>query len=535
MRFLLKYYKPYIPLILVIIVTTFGQVLLELKLPEYMARIIDEGVLTGNLRAIKTLGILMIAFAFVASACSAIGVVFTSITASGAVRKIRSDLFRKITSFNSSEFDRFSTASLITRSTNDMQQLQQATVMMLRTVIFAPIVGIGALIMAIKTSVNLSWTIGIAIIFVITVLLVTYLLALPRFRVLQGKIDRINKLLRERLTGIFVIRAFRLEEQEEKKFDEANKDLTDQFVFVNRAMAFMSPSINFIVSAAGILIVWIGTHMIEINNLQIGEMMAYIQYAAQVIFSFKYVTSIFNMIPRAAVSAERIGEVLITEPVITDSPGCVEFPCDNAKATLTFENVSYTYPEGEDESVSEISFSAEPGTITAIIGGTGSGKSTLVNLIPRLIDPTEGRVCINGVDIRDIAVTDLRKHVGLVPQKIRLLGKNLSGGQKQKLAIKQMTERDAEIMIFDDSFSALDFESEKEQRKFIRKKLSDKTIVIVSQRISTVMQADRIIVLENGRVAGLGRHEELMHNCEIYREIAETQLNEEMIKAGGCF
>jgi ATP-binding cassette subfamily B protein len=498
-------------------------------------------------------------------------------TAAKTSKQIRRTLFNRVTDFSAAELEQFSTASLITRSTNDVQMVQNATVMILRMACFAPIMGIGAVIKALNTSVSLSWTVGVALLVIICIMLMAFFLVLPKFKVLQSKLDRVNLIMKERLEGILVIRAFTTEKTEEARFDDANVELTKINKFTNKAMSFMMPALMFVMNGVSILIVWAGAHLIQDGNLMIGDMLAYLQYAMHVIMSFLYITMIFIMVPRAAVSAQRIGQVLDVEPSIKDPEHGKKI--ENGKGLVEFRNVSFAYPDADEKTLSNINFTAEPGKTTAIIGGTGSGKSTLISLIPRFYDVTEGQVLVDGVDIREVAQSDLREEIGYVPQKGLLFsgtiasnlqygkedateaelleaadiaqamefigekeqgfneevaqgGTNVSGGQKQRLSIARALVKKPNIYIFDDSFSALDFKTDKVLRNALAEKVGDSTIIIVAQRINTILDADQIIVLDEGHIAGKGSHEELMKTCDVYREIALSQLSEKELERG---
>lgn len=589
MRTVLGYYKKYIPIILLIFGLLFGQAMCELALPNYMSGIINNGIVKSDMAYIRHIGLEMIVIAAFCTAFSITANLFSSLTAAKAARDIRKDLFSKVTRFSTSEMEKFSTASLITRSTNDVQMVQQTT-MMMRLMFFSPIMGIGAVIMALRTSVSLAWTVGLALICVLGLMVFSFFVIFPRFRVMQEKLDRVNLLMKERLSGTLVIRAFRMEQYEEERFDDANKDLTGLYIFVNKAMAFMMPTMTFIMSGSGVLIVWVAAGLVDAGSLSIGAMMAYIQYAMHVIMSFMFVTMIFIMLPRAAVSARRIGEVLDTEISIKDpeSPETLTGTDDhtgadnrNIKGEIKFSNVSFAYPDAEEEVIKDISFTAEPGKTTAIIGGTGSGKSTIVRLIPRFYDVTEGSISFDGRDIRSVSQRELRAAIGLVPQKGVLFsgtiadnlrygnenaadedlakaaqvaqamdfindkplgfeeeisqgGANVSGGQKQRLCIARALVKKPAVYVFDDSFSALDFATDKALRKALKEYAAGSTIIIVAQRINTIMDADRIIVLDEGRIAGKGTHEELMRTCGIYKEIALSQLSEEELEYAGA-
>ena len=577
MKTTVKYYRPYILPIVLIIAFLFGQAMCELALPGYMSDIINNGIVKQDMDYIRHTGLIMIAVAAATVVCAIMGSLLASRTAARSSRDIRRALFRKVTAFSAAELNDFSTASLITRSTNDVQMVQQATVMILRLACFAPIMGIGAVIKALNTSVSLSWTIGIALLVILGIMAVSFFLVLPKFQVLQTKLDKLNLLMKERLSGVLVIRAFNTEKSEEKRFDIANRDLTKINMFTNKAMSFMMPMLMFVMNGVSILIVWAGAHLVNDGSLMIGDMLAYLQYAMHVIMSFLFITMMFIMIPRAIVSAKRIGEVLDVEPSIEDPemPETVE----DHRGVVEFDHVSFSYPDAEKEVLEDISFTAGPGRTTAIIGGTGSGKSTLISLIPRFYDATEGSVRVDGKDVREITQHELRDQIGYVPQKGLLFsgtiasnlqygkedateaemleaaetaqamdfirekehgldeevaqgGTNVSGGQKQRLSIARALVKKPKIYIFDDSFSALDFKTDKALREALKEKVGDSTIIIVAQRINTIIDADQILVLDEGRLAGKGTHDELMETCDVYREIALSQLSEEELERG---
>ena len=577
MKTTLKYYRPYILPIVLIIAFLFGQAMCELALPGYMSDIINNGIVKQDMGYIRHTGLIMIAVAAATVVCAIMGSLLASRAAARSSRDIRRALFRKVTAFSATELNDFSTASLITRSTNDVQMVQQATVMILRLACFAPIMGIGAVIKALNTSVSLSWTIGIALLVILGIMTVSFFLVLPKFQVLQTKLDKLNLLMKERLSGVLVIRAFNTEKSEEKRFDIANRDLTKINMFTNKAMSFMMPMLMFVMNGVSILIVWAGAHLVNDGSLMIGDMLAYLQYAMHVIMSFLFITMMFIMIPRAIVSAKRIGEVLDVEPSVEDPE--VPETVEDHRGVVEFDHVSFSYPDAEKEVLEDISFTAGPGRTTAIIGGTGSGKSTLISLIPRFYDATEGSVRVDGKDVREITQHELRDQIGYVPQKGLLFsgtiasnlqygkedateaemleaaetaqamdfirekehgldeevaqgGTNVSGGQKQRLSIARALVKKPKIYIFDDSFSALDFKTDKALREALKEKVGDSTIIIVAQRINTIIDADQILVLDEGRLAGKGTHDELMETCDVYREIALSQLSEEELERG---
>ncbi|MBN7774369.1 ABC transporter ATP-binding protein [Clostridium aminobutyricum] len=571
MKQILSYYKPHIPTIFLILILLFCQAMSELALPGFMSDLIDHGILRQDLSHIYSTGVKMMGITLFLTLCS-IGVSFLAArTAAKTSRVIRSELFSKITSFSKVELDKFSTASLITRSTNDMQQVQTATIIILRIAFFVPIMGVGALIKAISTSVELSWTIALAITAMFLLMLFAFKVTLPKFAVMQKMIDKLNLIMNERLTGTLVIRAFNAEHREERRFDQANRDLTELNLFVNRAMSVMMPLMFLIMNFTAILVVWAGAGLVDTANLQIGDVIAFIQYSMQVIMSFLFISILFIMIPRAIVSANRVGEVLAVDPQITDAENPVFL---SVTGEIEFKNVSFKYPDAEDDVLKNISFIAKPGQMTAFIGSTGSGKSTLVNLIPRFYDVTEGRILIDGMDVRSISQKHLRQSIGYVPQKGILFsgtiesnlrfgageasqhdlehaasiaqalhfinekptgfeepiaqgGINVSGGQKQRLSIARALTKKAPIYIFDDSFSALDFKTDAALRKALHKNMSQSTILVVAQRINTIKDAEQIIVLNEGEIAGIGTHKQLLESCQVYREIAESQLDKE--------
>ncbi len=577
MRTVFKYYKSYIPMIAAILAFLFGEAMCELALPGYMSDIINNGIVKGNMDYIRRIGLVMILVSCGSVVCSIVGSYLSARTAAGSARRIRGALFEKVTEFSSAEFSEFSTASLITRSTNDVQMVQQTTVLTLRLACFAPIMGIGAVIKALQTSVSLSWTVGVALAVIVVIMLLSFFIILPKFKVLQEKLDRINLIMKERLSGLLVIRAFTMEQIEERRFDDANEDLKKINLFVNKAMSFMMPALMFVMNGVCVLIVWAGAHLVDSQSLMIGDMLAYLQYAMHVIMSFLYITMMFIMLPRAAVSMQRIGEVIDVNPQIEDpkEPKTLQKP----RGEISFDHVSFAYPDADEKTLDDISFTAKPGQTTAIIGSTGSGKSTILNLIPRFYDATEGAVRIDGMDIRDITQEELREQIGYVPQKGVLFsgtiasnlqygkddatddemieaaetaqamefirtkenglqedvsqgGTNVSGGQKQRLSIARALVKKARVYLFDDSFSALDFKTDQVLRKALKEKVGDSTIIIVAQRINTVLDADQIIVMDEGRMAGIGTHDELMKSCTVYKEIALSQLSEEELERG---
>ena len=519
----------------------------------------------------------MAALALLGMAASILVAFLASRVGASAGRDLRSGVFHKVVGFSNNEFNHFSTASLITRSTNDIQQIQMLIVMLLRMVLYAPILAIGGVLQVMKTNVSMSWIIGLAVIIIAFVVLLLFLVVMPKFKVLQNLVDKLNLVTREILTGLPVIRAFSTEKHEEERFDDANRTLTKTNLFVNRAMTFMMPVMMFVMNGVSVLIVWTGAHGISDGQMQVGDMMAFIQYTMQIIMGFLMLCMISIMLPRAAVAADRVEEVLKSETMIHDPKQEKHFP-EDGKGVLTFDHVSFRYPGADEDVLEDITFTAKPGQTTAIIGSTGSGKSTLVNLIPRFYDVTSGDITLDGVDIREVKQHELREKLGYVPQKGVLFsgdiasnimfgnshgsdaemieaaeiaqapefidtkpekykspisqgGSNVSGGQKQRLSIARAIAKHPQVFIFDDSFSALDYKTDVTLRRALAEKTSGSTVLIVAQRISTILHAEQIIVLDEGKVAGKGTHAELLKNCPVYREIAESQLSKKELEA----
>lgn len=519
----------------------------------------------------------MAVLALLGMAASIMVAFLASRVGASAGRDLRSGVFHKVVGFSNNEFNHFSTASLITRSTNDIQQIQMLIVMLLRMVLYAPILAIGGVLQVMKTNVSMSWIIGLAVIIIAFVVLLLFLVVMPKFKVLQNLVDKLNLVTREILTGLPVIRAFSTEKHEEERFDDANRTLTKTNLFVNRAMTFMMPVMMFVMNGVSVLIVWTGAHGISDGQMQVGDMMAFIQYTMQIIMGFLMLCMISIMLPRAAVAADRVEEVLKSETMIHDPKQEKHFP-EDGKGVLTFDHVSFRYPGADEDVLEDITFTAKPGETTAIIGSTGSGKSTLVNLIPRFYDVTSGDIMLDGVDIREVKQHELREKLGYVPQKGVLFsgdiasnimfgnshgsddemieaaeiaqatefidtkpekykspisqgGSNVSGGQKQRLSIARAIAKHPQVFIFDDSFSALDYKTDVTLRRALAEKTSGSTVLIVAQRISTILHAEQIIVLDEGKVAGKGTHAELLKNCPVYREIAESQLSKKELEA----
>ena len=529
---------------------------------------------------ILTSGLQMIGIALISMISAVLIMLLSSRVAARLGKTLRDKVFKKVLSFSTAELREFSTASLITRSTNDIQQIQMLITLLFRVIVYAPIIGIGGFIKVLATSDNsMAWIIGVAILAVLFIVGTLFTIAMPKFKKLQDLIDKLNQVSREILTGLPVIRAFNKEKKEESRFDESNKNLMKANVFVNRTMSMMMPLLMFVMSSITVLIVWVGAHNVDAGTMQVGDMMAFIQYTMQIVMAFLMISMISIMLPRASVSARRINEVIDTEPSIKDKKETKKFD-SNKKGLVEFKNVSFRYPDADTEILEDINFTAEPGKTTALIGSTGSGKSTVVNLIPRFYDVTEGELLVDGVNVKDVSQKDLRDIIGFVPQKGILFsgtiesnikysnenmsdeqmklaaeiaqatefidsksnkykdsiaqgGGNVSGGQRQRLSIARAIAKDPEIFIFDDSFSALDFKTDSKLREALAEKTHDKTVIIVAQRISTILNADKIIVLEEGKIVGMGTHEELMQNNETYKQIALSQLSEEELNGKG--
>ncbi|MCM0648045.1 ABC transporter ATP-binding protein/permease [Clostridium swellfunianum] len=538
---------------------------------EYKALGMDTDKIQRNY--ILLAGVIMLGISLL-SAIATVAVGFlASRTAAGVSRDLRKDVFTKVEQFSNTEFDKFSTASLITRTTNDITQIQMLIVMAVRMIIYAPIIGIGGVIKAMNKAASMSWIIALAVVVLLGLIGIVFSMALPRFKAVQKLVDKLNLVTRESLSGMMVIRAFNTEKFEEKRFDKANRDLTGTMLFVSRIMITLFPVMMLIMNGATLLIVWVGAHRIAESSMQVGDMMAFMQYAMQIISAFLMMSFMFIMIPRASVSGQRISEVLEVKSTIIDPEKPKTFG-GKAKGTLEFKNVSFRYPEAEEDMLKDISFTALPGQTTAIIGSTGSGKTTLINLIPRFYDITKGQILLDEIDIREVTQHELREQVGYVPQKGFLFkgtietnlmyadenaseeelnkaaeiaqamefigekpegfdteisqgGTNVSGGQKQRLSIARALVKKPQIYIFDDSFSALDFKTDAKLRKALKEQTSGSTVIIVAQRISTIKNAERIIVLDEGRIVGSGTHDELMKTCDTYQEIALSQLSKE--------
>ena len=538
---------------------------------EYIALGMDTAKLQTNY--ILKVGGLMLLVTLVSGIATVIVGFLAARTSAGFARDVRREVFTKVENFSNAEFDKFSTASLITRSTNDITQVQMVVMMILRMMIYAPIIGIGGILRALNKATSMWWIIAVAVGVLLTLIVIVFVIALPKFKSIQGLIDRLNLVTRENLTGMMVVRAFNRQDFELKRFDKANRDLTGVMLFVSRVMVVMMPVMMLIMNGISLLIIWVGAHQVAEAHIQVGDMMAFLQYAMQIVFAFLMMSMMFIFLPRAAVSGTRIAEVLESEPTVKDPPTPKHF-AEKFSGTVEFHNVCFRYPGAEEDVLHDINFTARPGQMTAIIGSTGSGKSTIVNLIPRFYDVTSGAILLDGIDIREVSQHELRNKIGYIPQKGTLFsgtiesnlryanenadekemreaaeiaqaaefifakeeglegevaqgGMNLSGGQKQRLAIARALLKKAPIYIFDDSFSALDFKTDAAVRRALKEKMADSTLLVVTQRVATIKNADQIIVLDEGRIVGKGNHQELMKTCETYREIALSQLSKE--------
>ena len=574
----LRYYLHYALWIVLALGFLTCEAVCELELPSYMSSIISDGIMSSDLTEVLRIGGIMLAIAL-ASCCSSIIVSFlASRVGAGMSKDLRADIFDKVLSFSSKEYNAFSVSSLITRSTNDITQIQIFTIMFLRMVMYAPIMGIGGIIKAVNTASVISAlgiVVGVALAVVVCAIIVLMLVVLPRFTKIQKQVDEVNRVAREGLTGMMVVRAFNTQKHEEERFEAANMALTKSNLFVNRVMSLLMPLITILMNGVSVATVWVAALFVE-DYVAVANMMAFMQYAIQIIMSFMMISMVFILLPRAVVAMRRVSEVLSTQPSIVDPEGKENPEGIRLKGEIEFRDVAYNYG-GSENAVEHISFTASPGETVAIIGPTGSGKSTVINLIPRLADASEGSVLIDGRDVREYNVDDLRRNIGFVPQKNILFsgtiasnlrmgdenatdeqlrkaaeiaqaeefisekpegindpiaqgGTNVSGGQKQRLAIARALVKKAPIYIFDDSFSALDFKTDAALRSALAENMKDSTVIIVAQRVGTIMNADRIIVLDDGRIAGVGTHRELLETCEVYNQIARSQLSEEDLK-----
>ena len=573
MKHILRIFSGYWLMFIILVSFTYAMVMANLWLPDKMSEIVNNGIIKQDMPAIWHNGLAMIVVTAAGGLCSIVIGFLAARIATGMAQKLRTELFERVESFALADFNKFSTASLITRSTNDIQQIQMTSILLLRLALMAPIMAIGGLQKAIHNAPNLSWIIALAVSVLLVVIAVLFVIAVPRFKKLQTLVDKLNLVTRENLVGLKVIRAFHNEKIEQKKFQQANTELNKMNLFVNRLMMLLDPIMTLVMNFSSVAIVWFGAHLISSGNLQIGNMMAFLEYAMQVIISFLLLSMVFIMVPRAAVSVKRVGEVLDTLPSIVDPQLPQQLPND-ATGKIEFKDVTFTYPDADLPVLSSINFTAEPGQTTAFIGSTGSGKSTLINLIPRFYDVSAGQILLDGVDVRQLKLEDLYDQIGYVPQKGVLFsgtiasnikygnakasqklveksakiaqatefiselkngykneiaqgGSNVSGGQRQRLSIARAIAVEPNVYIFDDSFSALDFKTDAKLRSALAKETKHKTVLIVGQRINTIMNADKIIVLDEGKIVGQGTHQELMKDCQVYQEIAASQLSED--------
>ena len=571
---LLRFIKPYRGFIALVFVLVFAQSMANLYLPTLMADIVDTGIVKGDTGYILRVGGVMLLVTIVGTICAVIASYFSAKTAVGFGRIVRGKIFTHGENFSLHEFDKVGTASLITRTTNDTTQVQQVLVIILNMMISAPLMAIGGIVLAVSQDATLSWVLVGAIPILVIAILVIMTRAIPLFQIMQKKIDKLNLILDEGLAGVRVIRAFDRIDHETRRFDEANLDLTDTAISVNRIVAFLMPIMMLVLNISTVAILWFGAIRINSGDMQVGALIAFLQYAMQILFAFLMLSMMFIMLPRAAASADRINEVLAMEPEINDPAESKSV--STKRGYVEFQNVTFSYPGAEEPALCDISFHAFPGQVTAIIGGTGSGKSTLISLIPRFYDVDSGHVLVDGVDTREMTQERLRAKIGFVPQKAILFsgtiadnirsgkedaaeeevrhaadvaqatefisemkddldsviaqgGTNVSGGQKQRLSIARALVRRPEIYVFDDSFSALDFKTDARLRAALKRETTEATVFIVAQRVGTVMDADQIIVLDEGRIAGIGNHRELMETSEVYREIVSSQLSLEEI------
>lgn len=571
-----RYFKPHILSLAAAILLLIGQATCDLSLPDFMSDIVNKGITSGDSAYIMKVGFQMLGIAFISAFCTVLVGLIGARMAAAISRNLRQDVFAKIESFSNAEMERYSTSSLITRTTNDITQIQQLIVMLIRMVFYAPILGVGGVIHALEKDKSMSWIIALSVGLLLVLILSMLTVVMPSFQFVQKLVDRLNLVVRESLDGTLVIRAFNTQEFEEKRFDKVNARLTQTNLFVNRVTSAMMPAMMLIMNLTSILIVWVGSKAVSGFRMEVGDMMAYMQYVMQIIMAFLMMAMMFIMIPRAIVSIKRVVEILQTNPSIKDPEEKTEIP-GIPRGVVEYRNVSFRYPDAEEDVLHNITFTALPGQTTAFIGATGSGKSTLVNLLPRFYDVTEGEILIDGVNVKSWPLRKLRDIIGFVPQKGILFsgtigsnlmygnrkadqnqmeeaagtaqamefidskperfetaiaqgGGNVSGGQKQRLSIARALIKKAPVNVFDDSFSALDFKTDARLRGALQEKTGDSTTFLVAQRISTIMNADQIIVLDHGKIVGKGVHRELMDNCSVYREIALSQLSEEELK-----
>ena len=573
MKTLMKALKAYWGYILLAIALLYLQAQSDLALPDYMSKIINNGVMNGDIAYIWRTGGMMMLVSLAGTVCSIAMGYFAAKVAANVGADLRMGIFSKVQSFSNAEFDHFSTASLITRTTNDITQIQMLLVMSIRMVFYAPILGIGGLVKALNESTSMTWIIGVAILCMLAVIITAFIVVMPKMQSMQKLIDRLNLVSRENLDGLLVIRAFNTQNFEEDRFNTANRNLANTSLFVNRSMASMMPLIMLIMNLTTVFIVWIGSHAVSSFSMNIGSMMAYMQYAMQIIMSFMFLAMMFIIIPRAVVSANRVQEVMNRKETVLDKEDPESFPA-GFQPVIEFHDVGFRYPGGEDNVLTNINFTARAGETTAFIGATGSGKTTIVSLLMRFYDVTSGSILVSNTDIRNVTKHELREKIGYVPQKSLLFsgtiaenlsyadhsmsseriekaaeiaqatefildkedqydshisqgGTNVSGGQKQRLSIARALAKDAPIYVFDDTFSALDLKTDQRLREAINRELKGSTILLVAQRVSTIMYADQIVVLDQGRIAGVGTHKELLKSCDIYYEIASSQLSAE--------
>lgn len=573
---LFRYIKPYVFYILFAIVLLFGQASCDLALPDFMSDIVNDGITSGNTSYIVGTGMKMLGVALLSATCTVTVGFLGARVAAGVSRGLRRDVFISVEGFSNAELDKFSTSSLITRTTNDITQIQMLIVMMIRMVFYAPIMAVGGILHALSKDTSMSWIIALAVALLFTVVFSMFSLVMPRFQLVQKLIDRLNLVVRENLEGMLVVRTFDTQKFEEERFDKVNRDLTSTNLFVNRTMSAMMPAMMLIMNLITLLVVWVGSNQVSGFHMEVGDMMAYMQYVMQIIMAFLMMSMMFIMIPRAIVSINRVVEVLETKSTIVDKEKPVQIP-QPCQGVVEYRHVSFHYPNADEDVLTDINFTAFPGQITAFIGATGSGKSTLVNLLPRFYDVTDGEILIDGVNIKDWPLHELRRNLGFVPQKGVLFsgtigtnlaygdpeageerikwaasiaqamefieskpelfdtliaqgGSNVSGGQKQRLSIARALVKNAPVNVFDDSFSALDFKTDAKLRAALKEETGNSTQFLVAQRISTIMNADQIIVLDHGKMVGKGTHKELMAGCTVYREIALSQLSEEELQ-----
>ena len=570
---LFRFMKQSAHAVVVIVLLLIMQALCDLTMVSYTSDIINLGIKKNNMNFILQTGGKMLGVALLSMIIAIMVCYIAAAVAATIGRYLKSRIFKKVVSFSNLELDKFSTASLITRSTNDVGQVQLLIVLLLRAVVYAPILGIGGIIKILTTNASMAWIVGVTVVVAITSLVTLFAIVFPKFNLMQKLVDKLNLVTREILTGLPVIRAFSRAKHEEKRFDAVNKDLTKTNLFVNRVMICMTPLLTLLLNLTLVILAWRGAYVIDGGQMLLGDLMVYMQYTMLIIMQFISVSSIATILPRASVSAVRIDEILNTEVAVKD-PATEKIFDTTQRGVVKFDHVSFRYPGAEQDVIQDISFTTKPGETTAIIGSTGSGKSTIVNLLPRFYDVTEGHIFVDGVDVRDVSQHDLREKLGYVPQKGVLFsgniasnilygnsdgtmeqmkkaariaqtaefieekpkqydshiaqgGSNVSGGQKQRLSIARAIAKSPEIYIFDDSFSALDYKTDVELRKALKEETSESTVIIVAQRISTILRAEQIIVLDHGRIAGIGRHRELLESNEVYRQIAAAQLSEE--------